>query len=52
MGKMSKISRRSMITAGAGVAASIVTAGVLGNQAQITPPNPEGPFYPKRPQVD
>jgi len=52
MGKMSKISRRSLITTGAGVAASIVTAGVMGNQAQITPPNPEGPFYPKRPQVD
>ena len=52
MGKMSKISRRSLITTGAGVAAGIVTAGVMGNQAQITPPNPEGPFYPKRPQVD
>jgi len=24
----------------------------MGNQAQIIPPNPEGPFYPKRPQVD
>ena len=52
MGKTTKISRRSMITVGAGVAASVVTAGVLGNQAQITPPNPEGPFYPMRPQVD
>lgn len=52
MRKTSKISRRSMITAGAGVAASIVTASVLGNQAQITPPNPEGPFYPKQPQLD
>jgi len=52
MGKMRKINRRSLITAGVGIAASTVSAVVLGSQAQITPSNPEGPFYPKRPQVD
>lgn len=52
MEKTSKISRRSMITAGAGIAASAIATGVLGSQAQITPPNPEGPFYPTRPQAD
>ena len=52
MSKAKKISRRSVITAGAGIAATALTAAALGNQSQITPPNPEGPFYPKRPQVD
>lgn len=52
MRKSNKISRRSVITAGTGIAASIITAGALGNQAQITPSNPEGPFYPKHSQVD
>jgi protocatechuate 3,4-dioxygenase beta subunit len=52
MSKTNKISRRSVIAAGAGIAASTLTATVLGGQAQPTPPNPEGPFYPKHPQVD
>ena len=52
MRKMSKINRRSLIQVGAGIAASAVTAGLLGDQTQITPPNPEGPFYPKQPQID
>lgn len=52
MGKTRKISRRSMVTAGVGIAAGVVTTGVLGNQVQVTPSNPEGPFYPKQPQVD
>lgn len=52
MSKSNKISRRSMITAGAGLAASAVATSVLGSQVQVTPPNPEGPFYPKHQQVD
>lgn len=52
MSKTKKISRRSVITAGAGIAATALTASALGNPSQITPTNPEGPFYPKRPQVD
>jgi len=52
MQKTSKINRRSLITVGAGTAASAVATGILGSQTQTTPPNPEGPFYPKRPQVD
>ena len=47
-----KISRRSMLAAGAGIAASAVSASVLGGQMTATPSNPEGPFYPIHPQLD
>ena len=47
-----KISRRSMLAAGAGMAASAVSASVLGGQMTATPSNPEGPFYPIHPQLD
>lgn len=52
MSTQSKISRRFMLTAGAGIAASAVSASVLGNQMTATPANPEGPFYPKHSQLD
>lgn len=48
----SKFSRRTMLTAGAGVVASAVTATVVARSTALTPANPEGPFYPKHQQVD
>jgi len=48
----SKFSRRSILTAGAGVVASAVTATVVAKPTTLTPANPEGPFYPKHQQVD
>jgi len=47
-----KISRRSMLTASAGLAATAITATAIGKPLAITPANPEGPFYPKHQQVD
>ena len=49
MNKKTKISRRSMLAAGAGIAATAVSATVLGG---VTPANPEGPFYPSHKQAD
>jgi protocatechuate 3,4-dioxygenase beta subunit len=48
----SKIDRRTIIKAGAGIAASAITASVIANSSEPTPANPEGPFYPKHQQVD
>lgn len=48
----SKIDRRTMIKAGAGIAASALTANVIANPSSPTPANPEGPFYPKHQQLD
>jgi protocatechuate 3,4-dioxygenase beta subunit len=48
----SKIDRRTIIKAGAGIAASAVTASVIAKPLKFTPANPEGPFYPKHQQVD
>ena len=43
------LTRRALLTAGAGLAAGTATmAGALG----VTPANPEGPFYPKHEQAD
>lgn len=47
-----KFSRRSILTAGAAVVASAVTAAVAAKSTALTPANPEGPFYPKHQQVD
>lgn len=52
MPESSKISRRFMLAAGAGVAAGVVSANVLGGVKPLTPENPEGPFYPKHKQLD
>jgi protocatechuate 3,4-dioxygenase beta subunit len=52
MNKTNKFSRRSILTAGAGIAASAVTATVVAMPREPTPANPEGPFYPKHQQVD
>jgi protocatechuate 3,4-dioxygenase beta subunit len=52
MNEPSKHSRRSILKAGAGIAASAVSATVMAKPAEITPANPEGPFYPKHEQVD
>jgi hypothetical protein len=48
----SKIDRRTIIKAGAGIAASAVTASIIAKPSKLTPANPEGPFYPKHQQVD
>ena len=45
-------SRRSILTAGVGIAASTVTATVLAKPSALTPANPEGPYYPMHQQVD
>jgi protocatechuate 3,4-dioxygenase beta subunit len=47
-----KIDRRTILRAGAGIAASALTAGVIANPSKPTPANPEGPFYPKHQQAD
>lgn len=52
MNETSRFSRRSILTAGAGIAASVVAASVVARPAEVTPANPEGPFYPKHQQVD
>jgi protocatechuate 3,4-dioxygenase beta subunit len=52
MTKTNKISRRSMLTASAGLAATAMSATAIGKSMAVTPANPEGPFYPKHQQVD
>ena len=52
MDQSSKMSRRSVLTAGVGVAAGVVTATAMGGASPLTPANPEGPFYPKHEQLD
>jgi protocatechuate 3,4-dioxygenase beta subunit len=47
-----KFSRRTVLSAGAGLAAGVVSANVVGGVMPVTPENPEGPFYPKRDQLD
>ena len=42
----------AVIKAGAGIAASAVTASVIAASSKPTPANPEGPFYPRRVRVD
>ena len=52
MTENNKLSRRSMLTASAGLAATAISATAIGNPVAVTPANPEGPFYPKHQQVD
>lgn len=52
MTNTNKFSRRSMLKAGAGIAAATCTANAIAESLEATPPNPEGPFYPKHQQVD
>jgi protocatechuate 3,4-dioxygenase beta subunit len=47
-----KINRRTIIKAGAGIAASAMAAHVIAGPSTPTPANPEGPFYPRHKQVD
>jgi protocatechuate 3,4-dioxygenase beta subunit len=47
-----KINRRTIILAGAGIAASAAAATVVAAASTPTPANPEGPFYPKHQQLD
>ena len=52
MNQSNKMNRRTVLTAGAGIAASVVSATVVGGTAPLTPENPEGPFYPTHQQLD
>lgn len=47
-----KFSRRSVLSAGAGIAAGTVAATVMARSRAVTPANPEGPYYPKHQQAD
>ena len=47
-----KISRRSLLMTGAGIAASTTATTSLANTLAPTPANPKGPYYPKYPQSD
>jgi len=47
-----KISRRNVLATGAGIAAAVLGGNALGGSTGPTPPNPEGPFYPKHNQLD
>ena len=47
-----KFSRRTILAAGAGIAATTLTTAALGKAKTLTPANPEGPFYPKHQQAD
>ena len=52
MNESSKYSRRSIIKASVGMAASAVPTIAMSWPAEVTPANPEGPFYPKHEQLD
>jgi protocatechuate 3,4-dioxygenase beta subunit len=52
MNEQSKMTRRTMLRAGAGMTAGAMAGTVLGGALDRTPPNPEGPFYPKHEQLD
>jgi protocatechuate 3,4-dioxygenase beta subunit len=52
MSSNNKINRRTIIKAGAGIAAAVVTTHVIAEPSTPTPANPEGPFYPRHKQVD
>jgi protocatechuate 3,4-dioxygenase beta subunit len=49
MNKKTTLSRRALLTAGAGLA---VGTGAMAGALGVTPANPEGPFYPKHKQAD
>ena len=52
MSDTSKLSRRTLLTTSAGVAASAMTATAMAGLTAVTPANPEGPYYPKQSQID
>jgi protocatechuate 3,4-dioxygenase beta subunit len=52
MTEFNKLNRRSILKAGVGLAASAVPAAAMSGPAELTPANPEGPFYPKHEQAD
>lgn len=52
MSQSSRISRRKMLKAGAGVAAGAFSVSALGGALAPTPDNPEGPFYPIHEQAE
>ena len=52
MRESSKYSRRTIIKASVGLAASAVPVTAMSGPAEVTPANPEGPFYPKHEQLD
>ena len=52
MNKDSKYSRRTIIKASVGLAATAVPVTAMSGPAEVTPANPEGPFYPKHGQLD
>ena len=52
MSKKSRITRRTMLKAGAGMTAGAVASSAIGGTLGATPANPEGPFYPKHEQLD
>lgn len=52
MSARSRLSRRALITAGAGLAAGVAGTGAMAEALGATPANPEGPFYPKHRQAD
>lgn len=52
MTEKTRFSRRSMLTAGAGLAATAISGTTIGKSMTVTPANPEGPFYPIHKQVD
>lgn len=52
MKSKNSLTRRKVLTAGMGLAAGAVATAVAGTAMQPTPPNPEGPFYPKHKQID
>jgi len=52
MTEKNKMSRRSVLTASAGLAATAISGAAMGKSMTVTPANPEGPFYPIHKQVD
>jgi len=45
MTESSKVSRRSILKAGAGIAASAVSATAMAKSTVLTPANPDGPDF-------
>lgn len=52
MTNKSKVSRRDMLAASAGLTATVVSAAVFAGERIVTPAQTEGPFYPNKPQAD
>jgi protocatechuate 3,4-dioxygenase beta subunit len=52
MSDRTKLSRRALLAAGAGLAAGTAGTGAMAGVYAVTPANPEGPFYPGHKQAD